>query len=138
MIKRAAWIILGLLVVIALATLTGCATLNVKIEPPAGSAIPTGPAAFTATIERAPLALAAVTVDLRPVPRCSDSLKAPCWQTFSVQGLNYQTLTLNLLAQGREREEGSIAVTLMDSAGRVTGTMVRINGWGRRNGHSGI
>ena len=124
MLKRAAWILLGLLVIIALATLTGCAARTITAAVPSGTAVPTGPAAYTATIHNAPAGLVSLSVDGRPVPRCTDSLKPPCYEFGN-------PLLLRGLAQGREREEGNIAVTMLDAAGHVTGAVIRISTWGR-------
>ena len=102
MVKRLAWIIIGTIILVVIACIAGCAARTITAAVPTGTAVPTGPAAFTATIERAPRVLASVSVDARIVPRCSDSLKAPCWQTFSLQGLNYQTLRPATAVQKRQ------------------------------------
>ena len=128
MLKRICWIIIGTIILVVIACIAGCAARTITAAVPTGTAVPTGPAAYTATIHNAPAGLVSLSVDGRPVPRCTDILKPPC---FDQQGTS---LTIRALAQGREREAGNVTVTMLDAGGRVTGTVVRITGWGRFSG----
>jgi hypothetical protein len=112
------------LVVFVALSLSGCAARTVPV--PSGTAVPVSGASFRATITNAPALLALVSVDLKPVPVCTDSLTPPCYQQSGT------TLRLNLMAHDREKEQGSVNVTLLDTKGHTTGTVVRIDGWGRK------
>lgn len=125
-LRTAAWIILGTIALVGIAMLcSGCATLKVTVAPPAGVAIPTGPASYRATITGAPLKLALVSVDGALMAICGDSLLAPCYQQSGA------TLRVNGLANGREKEAGRVSVAMTDSAGKVTNAVAVISGWGR-------